>query len=206
MKKYKLKKDLLNFKSGEEVTIVNDCITGGDMDVSTIRSTDDKTHLSIPVHQFKKISLNEWFEEIQETPKSIWDLKEGDICYLIRDADVLDQGFFGEHADLQAAIMTGDIFVDEREAESELARRLAIQKIKEFIHENGMEFLPDWEDMRQIKYTITYFHQHGGYGEFGVEVSRGEARGLNLPYFSKPTDAEKIIESFPDQLKIICIK
>ena len=68
--------------------------------------------------------LIDWFEEIPEPPKTVWDLKKGDSCWIIycrADGEVRIQCIqFSRQYDAERSL--GLLFLTREEAEKELAR------------------------------------------------------------------------------------
>lgn len=73
MKKYRLIKDIPKFKTGTEFRISSKGhLAHGDSMV--YHKNDLEKHPEI---------LTDWFQEIPEKPKTVWDLKDGDECWKI---------------------------------------------------------------------------------------------------------------------------
>lgn len=90
MKKYRLKKDLPTFKAGQECWLSpnGDLMTktlwsDSPTNPSTVFEEDKTIYSKRELERFPNI-LKDWFEEIPEQPKTVWDLKEGDRYWYIR--------------------------------------------------------------------------------------------------------------------------
>lgn len=76
----------------------------------------------------------------------------------------------------------------------------ALHRIKNYIHDNDMEFVPDWDDLGQIKYCILYsdnrekYDLNFIYGERVVQVDI---------FFSNDKDAQKVIDNCRADLDIL---
>lgn len=148
IKQYKLLKDLPTFKAGDRFWLSN---------FGNLCATDTNTDKIILVYsqatleKFPNI-LTDWFEEIPEGPKTVWDLEDGDECFYI-DA----HGFIGlQHWSFGSwyvnARECGNISISREEAEKEVARRKAIV----LLERDTKGFKPDWNDDKQVKWEVGY--------------------------------------------------
>ncbi len=82
-KRYKLKKDLPTFKAGDvfEISLAGNLVTRGECISDCVVAYAAQT-----LEKFPNI-LADWFEEIPEEPKTVWDLKEGDECWIRASAE-----------------------------------------------------------------------------------------------------------------------
>lgn len=146
MKKYKLKKDLPTFKAGQE------CWVGIDGQLLT---QDEDSHVimvyaSRTMQKFPNI-LADWFEEIPEEPKTVWDLKEGDECWILSvDLELLQVEWRNTPCDNHSREL-GLIYLTKEELERELARR----KAKQILLRDTKGFKPDWKRCN-FGWTVTY--------------------------------------------------
>lgn len=126
-----------------------------------------------------------FIKEIPERPKTVWDLKTDDIFYVIEDGRVAsgfwNNGVYTVNRD------AGDVFLTKEEAEKELARR----KAKVILERGTKGFKPDWGNLSQYKYEVSYDYERR---EFFVTGS------LNTPshnalWFGLWDDAEASIKA-----------
>lgn len=122
MKRYRLKKDLPTFKTGDEFYrgesghLFAKGANGG-QDIIAYR---DET-----LAKFPNI-LKEWFEEIPEEPKTVWDLEDGDSYFcLCSDGSILECTWSNHHGPCSIGRDCGSVFLTEQDAKKELARRRA---------------------------------------------------------------------------------
>lgn len=84
-----------------------------------------------------------FIEEIPEQPKTVWDLKKGDSCWIIycrADGEVRIQCIqFSQQYDAERSL--GLLFLTREEAEKELAR----YKAKVILQRDTKGFKPNWE-------------------------------------------------------------
>lgn len=125
MKRYKLKKDLPTFKAGEEFRLAENgnLIREGNATLDYVVAYSRGT-----LENFPNI-LADWFEEIPERPKTVWDLKKGDECWIVRcsDCSAPYAGRYAWHGDdmLRHFRDMGELFLTEQEAERHIERSKA---------------------------------------------------------------------------------
>lgn len=107
------------------------------------------------------IDNEDYFEKIDEKPKSIYDLKEW-CFYTISPNHEISSHYIKLWCLLEKRISIWDAFLTKEEAEKELSKRKALAKIKKWSWENdnGYEFIFEW---------INYFIQW--------DLIRGECEG-----------------------------
>lgn len=149
MKRYKLKKDLPTFKAGQECWLGPD----GELRTHTIEDGINTVYSAGIMRKFPNI-LTDWFEEIPETPKTVWDLKEGDGCfYSVSDGEIFSDRWEGAGLDYNRRDI-GNIFITREEAEKELARR----RVKVILEHDAKGFKPDWKNDNQFKFFVAWSH------------------------------------------------
>lgn len=153
MKKYKLLKDLPKYKAGTEfrLTKKGHLATGNTM----VYHKND-------LERFPNI-LDEWFEEILEQPKTVWDLKDGDECWTrtamssclsaITPVVATRETWHGDvhHLSLREI---GGVFLTEEDCEKDMTW----QKAKQILLRDTKGFKPNWRDNDQIKYIVYFNH------------------------------------------------
>lgn len=160
MKKYRLKKDLPTFKAGEEFYI-SDYGSLVKIDKYVDGNPYGKICAYSPPNLVKYPNiLTDWFEEITEEPKTVWDLEEGDLAYVIRtiarDISIIEVCW----NDTWVVDRTiGNTFLTREEAEKELARR----KARQILLRDTKGFKPDWENTsvydNNLVYMVYYDHR-----------------------------------------------
>lgn len=93
---------------------------------------------------------------------------------------------------------SGSGFFTEEEAEKELAKRRAIQKIKDYIKENGMYWEPDWNNNGNEKYFFIYHS-----GETQIHNCFSIKYYSPIGYLKSRGDAEKVLEDNKEDLLLI---
>lgn len=176
MKRYRLKNDIPKFKAGTEFRISEKGhLAHGNSLV--YHKNDLKKHPEI---------LNDWFEEIEEQPKTVWDLRQGDVCWKIDigwDMGYTDIFYSSYARDLRDI---GDLFVTEEEANKELARR----KAKVILERDTKGFKPDWNNSNQKKISVYY---DCALKEFQIYFYNSSCQ--DLLYFSTYEDAKASIKN-----------
>ena len=191
MKKYKLKKLIPGSQVG---------------DVVNVRKIDKLYMVFYPENDDFKFSfktentdISEWFEEIPEKTKSVWDLIVGDTFYLSLPAGAEEFEWTGEENKLRWRD-SGLIFLTKDEAEQFYEKAKAISRVKKYIHDNGMEFEPDWEDLETTKYWISYDNLED---VFDYSYSYRRHHNPQLPILKSTEDCKKVIENCEPELRII---
>lgn len=121
MKRYRLKKDLPTFKVGDEFEL-ND--NGNLYMIDLHMASRICAYTKDTLKKFPNI-LKDWFEEIPDRPKTVWDLEEGDRQYFIGGNGYIDDvAWDGDEIDELHRSM-GNVFLTHEDAEKEVARRKA---------------------------------------------------------------------------------
>lgn len=155
MKTYKLLKDLPTFKAGKKFFLDGSnalwSLDGYDEDHEPISKV-----CAFSADTLKKFPniLKEWFEEIPERPKTVWDLEDGDDIWVINEGRIFE-GVWG-CADYSPERDAGDVFLIREDAEKELARR----KAKVILERDTKGFRPNWQDATQAKWAVYYDHEY----------------------------------------------
>lgn len=148
MKKYKLKYDMPKYKAGTEFRMTRKGhLAVGDMLV--FHSNELKSYPEI---------LEEWFEEIPEQPETVWDLKEGDECYILASSTIVCEAPHAQMVFFKEPLIqwreAGEVFLTRRDAEKRLAR----QRAEAILLRDAKGFKPDWGDKDQRKFSVYYDH------------------------------------------------
>lgn len=180
--KYRLKKDLPKYKAG------------------TVFRMTSKGHLAVDdtmvfhkneLEKYPNI-LTEWFEEIPEKPKTVWDLKTGDKCWRIDGA--WDKGYasviFGGYTETIREL--GELFMTEEEAKQEVARRRA----KQILLRDTKGFKSDWSKVQASYFQVVYNRYKHSFAI--ILVLELKFPGL---CFSNRNDAEASVKAHPNEWK-----
>lgn len=203
MKKYKLLKDLPTWKAGEIFWIWEDeNLYGMSEDWRVIMVY----HFSTLIN-FDLLKNGEWFEEIK-IQKSIFDLKIWDTYYYLDlNCSYSKVSYFTIFAEddflsYKSDLENWNIFLTEEEAEQELEKRQAIQRIKKYCFENDIE-LADRDfinNPENLKFTINF---NTLTKKFIFILHSCISIDTSIFFFKKEEDVEKILENFEEDLKII---
>ena len=158
MKKYRLKKDLPTFKAGEEFYISDyGSLVKIDKYVNGTPYGMICAYAKSTLMKYPNI-LTDWFEEIPDLPKTIYDLKEGDKYFFINSVGLVCNELWGNQFDDYRCRSAGNIFLTKKEAKREATRRLA----KQVLLRDTKGFKPDWENTSALDnnwvYTVYYNH------------------------------------------------
>lgn len=144
MKKYKLKKDLPTFKAGQEFAIA-EC-NGGLWLIDGYDEHGDwygavMAYAKQTLEKFPNI-LEDWFEEIPEEAKTVFDLKDGDECWVLDTGlEPLRVEWRGTPYDIRLREL-GRLYLSEEELKADIAK----QEAKVTIERDTQGFKPDWEN------------------------------------------------------------
>lgn len=192
MKKYKLLKNFLYLKVGDIVNITHLCWS----EMKKYIISKDKWIIAEIIDSTYFV-FEEYFEEIKEE-KSIFELQEWDKYYIINcdwNIGLCDYDWWNLD---RKFIKTWNIFLTKEEAEKELARRKAIQRIKKYCWENNIEYKENVSN-KDFKYEIRYSI---------INNWLDYTWDINFKYFwyfffKNIEDTEKVIKNCKEDLKII---
>lgn len=183
MKRYRLKKDLPTLKAGEEfyISYYGHLVHLEDEIIAYTRSTLEK---------FPNI-LKDWFEEIPEKPKTVWNLEEDDVFYMISYDE--DEQFCPRHAywrdRYEKYREIGEVFLTDLGCRKEIARR----KAEQILLRDTKGFKPDWHDTAQLKYRIYYEASNAYCGNLLVTTQCREIHACI--HFATRADAEESVRT-----------
>lgn len=194
MKRYRLKKDLPTFKAGDIFRLEdsgNLVWHGSDNGESEYKSV--VAYMCSTLNKFPDI-LTDWFEEIMEESKTVWDLKENDRCYVIR-TDAHDSAVIEVHWNDTWAPhrIIGNVFLTREEAEKELARR----KAKQILLRDTKGFKADWKNSSQNK-TLVYYDSC----DKKLKVIPWSVNVFGGIYFATSADADESVEKHEKEWRV----
>lgn len=124
----------------------------------------------------------------------------GEEYWFISAVGIVDATVWG-YLQVDKDIWTaGNGFFTEEEAVKENNKRLAVQRIKDYILENDMYFEPDWNTSNQTKYGICY-----NYGDRKLDwyVVSELKRSDVLPYLATVEHWERVVTDCEEDLEIV---
>lgn len=201
MKKYKLLKPFSFLREWDEIYATFE-IKETNLEHFDIKNfvkiyTQNKTY----IWEMEILRQDEWLEGIREKPKSVWELKDWDLCYSIRtDNDIIEmKWWFGSASRICRDI--DFLFLTREEAEQELRKRQAIQRIKKYCWENWIELAnSDFiHNSDNTKYHIYYDVDDNKFYPTFFNICLWD----NPFFFKTDEDTKKVIENCEDDLKII---
>jgi len=95
---------------------------------------------------------------------------------------------------------SGNVFFTKEEAKKELDKRQAIQRVKDYIKENGMYFETDWND-DNLKYNFYYFYY--AVDKVAIDCWSKYKNYSPIGYLKSKEDAEKVLEDNKEDLELI---
>lgn len=130
--------------------------------------------------------------EIPEQPKTVWDLKEGDICYYLTAMGTIQETTFNNLA-ARDCLTVGSLFLTIEEAKKELARR----KAKQILLRDTKGFKPNWKNLKQAKWYVSYFCN-----DETLEIDTfGGSDAFCEIYFANEQDAKSSIKAHEKEWK-----
>lgn len=147
MKKYKLKKDLPTFSAGDIFTLADN----GNLYKDIGEQIPIHAYAASTLAKFPNI-LSDWFEEILDQPKTVWDLKIGDSVWYVDGEHITYEANWDDAEMDRNDREYGDVFLTKEEAEQELARR----KAKQILLRDTKGFRADWKHSDEWKYYVDY--------------------------------------------------
>lgn len=197
MKRYKLLKDLPFFAAGEIFEI------DGDGNLRVVTSYKEGWYRAIALFPKSILDANpnilkDWFEEIKEEPKTVLDLKDGEICYLIDEGKVCDVAWLPYY---EPERDSGDIYLTKEEGERELAWRKARQILKQ----DTKGFKPDWTKAHEDRYNVVFSLFVGDRDKYNLGHLQVVNCAYNITrefYFATQADVEESMRKHEKEWKI----
>lgn len=126
--------------------------------------------------------------------------KDGENYFYIGSVGSVYSGSFYKDNPIDNNIFKSGIgFFTEEEAEKELAKRQAIQRVKDYIKENGMYLEPDWND-NSDKYFFDYYFSED---KIGINSRSHYKHYSPIGYLKSAEDAKKVLEDNKEDLELI---
>lgn len=195
--KYKLLKDLPTWKAGTEFYLKENWSLywkDGEKEIMV--------YFSETLEKFGILNNREWLEEIPQKPKSVWDLEDWDFCYILNESWSIISTVYCSTNDTFAKIISNwNMFLSAEEAQKELEKRNAIQRIKKYCWENNIE-LADTDFSNNIN-NKKFFIYYNIVNKKFFSDSFVYSICYNIFLFKNKSDAQKVIENCEDDLKII---
>lgn len=125
-------------------------------------------------------------------------LNEGDKYWVLdSDGNIFEKKYMRIVGYDDGVWNSGNGFFTKEEAQKELAKRQAIQRVKDYIIENGMYWEPDWNS-HNLKYNFYYYVDK-------VAIDNWIEYKIYSPigYLKSEEDAEKVLKDNKEDLEII---
>lgn len=207
MKTYKLIKDLPTWKAGDTFILKENWNLFWNEN-----GTEVMVYFSATIEKFDILNNEEWFEEIPQKPKSIWDLKEWDDFWFISISNIYKHTIDTYESFEMSYLEPWNVFFTQEEAEQELNKRKAIQRVRKYCYENNTELFSD-EELKEILKNnaddnylkITHFYNiyyHELDKQFYSSISNSK-KYIDYFYFKEIEDVEQVIKNCESDLKII---
>ena len=207
MKKYKLLKDLPTWKAGEIFILKED----GNLFWND-NGTEVMIYFSATIEKFGILENKEWFEEIPEEPKSVFDLKKGDDYWFISAKNFYSGSVFDYEKIEKYYLETWNVFATEKEAKQELEKMKAIARIKKYCWGNNIELFSHEEINETLKNNTNiyrsntidiYYIYYSAKDKWFNSGFWNVTKYTEYFYFKKEEDTKQVIENCESDLKII---
>ncbi|MDY0144207.1 MAG: hypothetical protein RBR97_20180 [Bacteroidales bacterium] len=116
-----------------------------------------------------------------------WAITGGEVGSFYFDGGLIDNNIWN----------AGNGFFTKEEAQKELAKRQAIQRVKDYILENGMYYEPDWDNGNEKYFFASYR------GKTQIHNFCSNKCYSPIGYLKSNEDAEKVLEDNKEDLEII---
>jgi hypothetical protein len=130
--------------------------------------------------------------------KSIW--PECTAYYYVHDSNIVEESFWTNSDYERTRFLMGNYFINEEDAEKYRDYLIALQSVRQFILEEGLDFRPDWYDKKQDKYTISYWDDND---DFEINCWNSKNSLSILGHFKSEEECEKLISAKEAELRII---
>lgn len=148
------------------------------------------------------INKQKEYEELGKALKKAQDdfektlhLKKNEMYWFVGNEGCIKSERWSMHAVDLARFDVGNAFKTEKEAEKERLRRVAVAKINQFRRECQGDWEPDWNNLKEDKYSIVI---DGDY--FSIHETLMNTFNM-FGYFRHESDCAKAIELFVDDLE-----
>lgn len=146
--------------------------------------------------------LKKYIEVEDKKESGYWEPEDGEKYYWIDGYGQVECNEWNEWngwAFGHGLLSIGNVFRTEEEAQRELDKLKALTKIRKYIAEHDMEFVPDWEDEEQRKLYICYDPVEKCFDW----VWSSRTQYLAPFFFASEKHAEQVIEDCEDELKVL---
>lgn len=200
MKKFILKKNLPLAKAWEIVVIKKNFWNSSIYRVYEFLENDKYNTWKL-LASIEEKDLNIWLEEIKEKPKSIFDLKKWGTYYYVNHYWQIQECRYIHYENLDIIINNWKSYISYEEAEKELKKRQAIQRIKKYCWENNIE-LADREFILNDLNVKTYICYDISDDIFCIDYFTDSFSNQDF-IFKNMVVAQKVIDNCEKDLRII---
>jgi len=118
--------------------------------------------------------------------------------YYVDEAGLINQIYVYDEEEQEKVFKRGLAFKTKEQAEKHDKERILLFKLHKWAEEHNGGWIPDWEDLDEYKYSVTYDYDEN---KFRIKYSWYENRFSKLPYFISDDTAQRFIEEFGDKIK-----
>ena len=140
--------------------------------------------------------VKKYISEIDNKPK----IEKGTLYCFIDEVNKKQLSLWENDNIDNKRLKNHNVYLTEAECDKQIAKNEALNKIKTYIKDNFEEFLPDWEDEDENKYSIYYDYEDEEWDYY----SNGNFRELTLlPFLKSEKQAEQLIKDCRKELDIL---
>lgn len=154
---------------------------------------ESKMLLKDLIEQYADYEVKEGFMDFLERPKpkSVWDLKDGDIYFYLCDNGIVGDSTWNNDYIDNTRINIGNMFLTKTEAEFEKRKIEVYEQVKRFAYDFSRE---EWKNCDIFKY-FPYF----SYTANNIDFSLSRGNKHNRLYFKSEEDIKKAIEEVGEE-------
>jgi len=141
-----------------------------------------------------------YIKEVEPKKKTIYDLEEGDSYFSSLPCGiVMEKTFTNKNSYYKELLELNNAFLTHEECQLDIEKDKALATIKKYIHDNDMEFEPDWSNDEEKRYEIIYDYYEE---EFDI-YSCISVKTTTAFHLSSEEHAKQLIKDCDKELKIL---
>jgi len=140
--------------------------------------------------------VKKYISEIDNKPK----IKEGTLYCFIDEVNKKQLSLWENDNTDNRRLKNHNLYLIEADCDKQIAKNEALNKIKTYIKDNFEEFVPNWNDEDESKYTLYYDYANKKW----VTYLNSDDRELTLlPFLKSEEQAKQLIKDCEKELDIL---
>ena len=140
--------------------------------------------------------VKQYISEIDNKPK----IKEGTLYCFIDEVNKKQLSLWENDNTDNRRLKNHNLYLIEADCDKQIAKNEALNKIKTYIKDNFEEFVPNWNDEDESKYTLYYDYANKKW----VTYLNSDDRELTLlPFLKSEEQAKQLIKDCEKELDIL---